>query len=155
MDPRHGVGGGAGPGSHPPQRSHAHRPGVVELEPGLAATQLPATGPATDRLRGSALLCWPNILKPEAGFLVPRRHLAKALPNSPASASSQTPRRAGVTWLLTNQEAQGRGGGTVPPAPISCAGPSQYFAEPTESTPAGSSRAKDYWFFVWAGRWKG
>lgn len=86
---------------------------------------------------------------------MPRRHSAKALPNSPASASSQTLRRAGVTWLLTNQEAQSRGGGTVLPAPISCAGPSQYLAAPTESTPASSSSAKDYRFFVWAGRWKG
>ena len=42
---------------------------------------------------------------------MPRRHFAAALPTLPASASSQTLRPAGVTWLRTNQKAPSPGGG--------------------------------------------
>jgi hypothetical protein len=61
--------------------AHAHPLGPSSWDP-LAAAQLQAPKRASDKICGSALPCWPNILKPEAGFLVVRRHSAAALPNS-------------------------------------------------------------------------
>lgn len=79
--------------------THTHTLSAVEREPGLAAAQLQAPRRSTDQICGSTLPSGPNILKPEAGFLVPRRHSAAALPSplrlhllpDPSPRASDTP----------------------------------------------------------------